>query len=141
MAKLFISGKFHLMSSSHEVDSSLLYIITVAAVLVRENSTNAHISHQSLLSAKACHVPDHSIRIIEYHKKIPKPSIFTETRTRWFLDVTADPAMSSAENKQKQICSLTVHPPGLVSELTERNKVLKYSLITSDEIRKLKKAA
>jgi hypothetical protein len=39
----------------------------------------------NLYCLKAYHRPDHSIRIIEYHRKkifIPKTNIFTETRTQ-----------------------------------------------------------
>jgi hypothetical protein len=53
----------------------------------------------NLYCPKVCYRPDHSIRIVGYHRKniiIPKPDIFTETRMQDFFFVTSVNVISSS---------------------------------------------
>jgi hypothetical protein len=74
-----------------------IYTSRVLAVLLRENLTNAYI-FSDLSFPKAFHRLDHSIRIVEYHRKElslnPTSSPGLETRTVVGF-VTLDPLISS----------------------------------------------
>jgi hypothetical protein len=73
---MYSYNKIIFENAVHEIEK---YSLTsrVPAVLLRGNSKNAYVYFQSLL-------PDYSILIVEYHRKIiiPKPNIFTKTRNQ-----------------------------------------------------------
>jgi hypothetical protein len=57
----------------------------------------------NLYCSKAYHRPDHSIRIVEYHRKIitSKPNIFTRTRTQdssWDCDHSSCNLLAETNN-------------------------------------------